>query len=363
LAASPCALIIAVVKGVHVTTVLQRVCWNTDAWRKASGETVDSGNPGKHGYGNEEWNFCTEDALDGNVFGWLYWPAKKFTGKHFQILFWTIRPPMKDWILVGAYHDASLATQNDLRKLGSFFRQEKIGKRRLAEVLSAVERPDHKRYAKKHPPTNAKDLKFKCPKNKVEIFQPYYSYKVLPKKFQSKNPRFKNPTIFEESISTLLKDAGKKFRARKDYVADPLVEDVYPRATAASLKVIVPRHKKLCNDFIGWLDDTGRKVLGREKNRVDVEFKDGSNFCRAELKTCYGITPRFALREALGQLLEYNYYGWRTTADRWFIVLDLPPSEHDLEYVRTLSMKKKLPLVLCWKSGTEFVEAPSSPNH
>jgi len=55
----------------RMTTILQRVCWNTDSWKKPSGETIDSGNPGKRGYGSEEWNFCTADELDGSVFGWL----------------------------------------------------------------------------------------------------------------------------------------------------------------------------------------------------------------------------------------------------------------------------------------------------
>lgn len=56
------------------------------------------------------------------------------------------------------------------------------------------------------------------------------------------------------------------------------------RVIDKALKMIVPRHKELCNKFISWLDSTGRVVLGREKNRVDLEFRDGTSFCRAELK-------------------------------------------------------------------------------
>lgn len=99
--------------------------------------------------------------------------------------------------------------------------------------------------------------------------------------------------------------------------------------------------------------------MGREKDQVDVEFKDGSKLCRAELKVCYGMTPTFAIREALGQLLEYNYYGWRFPADLWFIVLDSAPSEYDRKYVHRLSERKNLPLQLWWKSGSGFVNVPS----
>jgi hypothetical protein len=98
--------------------------------------------------------------------------------------------------------------------------------------------------------------------------------------------------------------------------------------------------------------------MGREKDRVDVEFKDRQLRCRAELKVCYGMATTMAIREAMGQLLEYNYYDWRTPADRWCIVLDQEPSDEDVKYIGTLSNKKRLPLVLCWKSRDGFNRVP-----
>jgi hypothetical protein len=70
------------------------------------------------------------------------------------------------------------------------------------------------------------------------------------------------------------------------------------------------------------------------------------------------MTTTLAIRDALGQLLEYNYYGWRTPADRWFIVLDSPPSEEDVKYMQTLSSKRRLPLFLCWQSDKNFKQIP-----
>jgi len=217
-----------------------------------------------------------------------------------------------------------------LRRLRALFEKAGVSNRRLSEAVG-----------------------------EVRIFQPQIPYRAMPERFRSKNPRFKNPTIFEESIERLLPAAFGKPHPSQYYVAHPLVEEVYPRATPASLKIITPRHKELCNEFIRWLDREGRWVVGREKGRVDVEFKDGSIFCRAELKVCYGMTPTFAIREALGQLLEYNYYGWRIPADRWLIVLDSAPTEHDREYVRRLSKRKNLPLQLRWRSGSNFVNRTS----
>ena len=185
-------------------------------------------------------------------------------------------------------------------------------------------------------------------------------YRVLPKKLQGKNvgARFTNPTLLTKRIIVSSRIVAGKSGPSLKYVSNPLLEDVYPRATPASIKMIVPRHKKLCNKFISWLNSTGRAVLSWEKDRVDVEFRDGTGLCRAELKTCYGMTTTLAIREALGQLLEYNYYGWRAPADRWFIVLDSPPSKEDVKYLQTLRGKKRLPLFLCWQSDKDFKQIP-----
>ncbi len=144
-----------------MTTVLQRVCWNIDSWTKPSGETVDSGNPGKHGFGNEEWNFCKEDKFGGYVFGWLHWSGKKVASEHFEILFWTIRPPeksekKKEWLLVGAYHDASLATEQDLEDLDSYFAKKRVYDRRKNEVRDVLRRPDQLKHLKSHPPAKGR---------------------------------------------------------------------------------------------------------------------------------------------------------------------------------------------------------------
>ncbi len=132
------------------------------------------------------------------------------------------------------------------------------------------------------------------------------------------------------------------------------MEEVYPRATPASLKTIYPRHKELSNQFVDWLRRKGKTVVGQERKRVDVEFKDNAYFCRAELKVCYGVKTIHGIREALGQLLEYNYYGSRTPADQWYIVLDTTPAEADVAYLRKLALEKLLPLSLCWRLKDDF---------
>jgi hypothetical protein len=337
-------------------SVLQRMCWNTNGWERPSGERCEGGDPAKQGYGNEEWNFCIDDALHGYVFGYLFWqPRKNLRHEHFQVLFWTRQPSPTQWLLVGAYRDASLATKDELQELDVFFDRERIYKRRLGEALGKVDRADQRRRRKIREgiPNSARHLRFKCPVEKVEIFQ---QRPPLPRVFggRSVGAYFARPTFLKKPVAiSSLHAAGSESPLK--HSPSRLLEDVYPRATPASLKMIYPRHKELSNQFVDWLRRNGKTtVVGQERKRVDVEFKDGACFCRAELKVCYGVKTTHGIREALGQLLEYNYYGSRTPAGQWYIVLDTAPAKGDIAYLRKLAREKLLPLSLCWKLKDDF---------
>lgn len=139
--------------------------------------------------------------------------------------------------------------------------------------------------------------------------------------------------------------------------AVPPADDGYLRATAASLKHILRRHATLGQHFSEWLKSRGCRDVVFERSRVDIEFSEDGQLCRAELKVCGAVGAIKALREALGQLLEYNYYGGRKRADRWYIVLDTQPSAEDRDYIRTLQSELRLPpLVLCWPEGKGFAQ-------
>jgi hypothetical protein len=136
----------------------------------------------------------------------------------------------------------------------------------------------------------------------------------------------------------------------------PLGEDEYLRASPSQRKVIVPRHKRLSNAFANWLEQHGYEKVRQEHGHIDLDFVEGRTSCRAELKVCYGINTRQAIREALGQLLEYNYYPQanRQPAEKWFVVLDERPSDADMEFLKTVRSVMKLSLSVCWRRGSTF---------
>lgn len=137
----------------------------------------------------------------------------------------------------------------------------------------------------------------------------------------------------------------------------PPADDGYLRATKASLERILRKHATLGRRFSEWLKERGSSDIVFERSRVDIEFSEDGQLCRAELKVSGGISTTKALREALGQLLEYNYYGGRKRADRWYIVLDTEPSVEDRDYIGILRSELRLPpLLLCWPEGKGFAQ-------
>jgi hypothetical protein len=338
--------------------MLQRLCWNSSGWRLPTGSSSEGGYPGEMGFGHEEWNFQTGDACDGNVYGYLYYSpskqARQKSGGHFQIAFWAFHPETHEKLLVGYYHDATLPTLGDYKRLDAYFRDQGIYDRRANELLAAV--PSLGVNRAREEVTNAVMkhwLSFKCPVDKVEVLSDYVP---LPDRVQGKSItlRFNRPTHVSEIPSTKeLKEITVEEHARIERRTTPLAEDGYYREFGARLKYILPRHNILSNQFSAWLRKKGHTDVRQEKSGVDIEFTSGSDLCRAELKVCYGVGTTKAIREALGQLLEYNYYGNREPAKRWFIILDQQPSSNDRSYVANLRTKVGLPLVLGWQEEPE----------
>ena len=138
-----------------------------------------------------------------------------------------------------------------------------------------------------------------------------------------------------------------------------LLEDAYYRESAARLKVIVPRHNQLSNSFCQWLKKVHGVNAVQERRCIDVQFKLGSQSVLAELKVCFGVGPTKSIREALGQLFEYNHYRSRKTADAWWIILDEEPSDADKTYIDVLRSERSLPLRLGWRHRSGFSFHPS----
>ncbi len=126
----------------------------------------------------------------------------------------------------------------------------------------------------------------------------------------------------------------------------------------------IPRsqaHKILSRKFRKWIRENYSERIRKERNGIDVEFMLGDDIVCVELKTKSDGTVREQIRDALGQLFEYNYYPGREVADQWIIGTDTKPKRKDLEYVDTLQECLPRRLTLIWEDKTGFRCHPSWP--
>ncbi|RKT44878.1 hypothetical protein [Thiocapsa rosea] len=329
--------------------ILQRVCWNTRGWQLPSGSTSESGFPGENGFGHEEWNFQLSDTWNKFVFPYTYLiPQKKILDEHqgkFNIGFFARHQEQHQWLFLGVHHNACLIADSDYPQIIKLFDKDGVFDRRADELLSATNRFKTKKAALKEVTDAFKTpfIRVKSPISDVE----YFAQPILIDK--PSNHRFKSFTYVDSfpSSSTNIPVSQS--------IRSALAEDGYYRETAAKLKLIIPKHNKLSNDFCQWLNKKGIPVK-QEENFIDVLFEVNNVSYIAELKVVYGIGTTKAIREALGQLLEYNYYPGRNTNKEWMIILDQTPLASDQSYVEKLITEIKFPLRIGWQTtkGFEF---------
>jgi hypothetical protein len=136
------------------------------------------------------------------------------------------------------------------------------------------------------------------------------------------------------------------------------IEDVYPRISPELKLIIKPLHRELANTFAKWLRLVHGITAVWERKQIDMMFDLGASCVLAELKIAYGGNTRNAIREAIGQILEYNHYPGRTCFDEWLLILDQSPSSKDLQFIQELRARCAVPLTLGWKSGETFLFHP-----
>ena len=144
--------------------------------------------------------------------------------------------------------------------------------------------------------------------------------------------------------------------------AELLSEEVYYRETPAMRKVITARHNGLSNEFRRWLARQFRIKAVQEEEQIDIRFTWKEQSVLVELKVCLGVGTTKSIREALGQVLEYNHYPKRTPAENWLIVLDEEPSPSDKQFIELLRAERLLPLCVGWRTRNGFSFHPSWPH-
>ncbi len=133
-----------------------------------------------------------------------------------------------------------------------------------------------------------------------------------------------------------------------------LEEAQYLRHSPAAMRLILRKHLTLSKQFKQWLGQKYDIQVTEEKSQIDATFESAGRRFLVEFKVAYDCNTKSAIREALGQILEYNHYPPRVSHDRWLLVLDTDPREQDLAFVKNLRERLYLPLSIGWLAGSEF---------
>ncbi len=342
--------------------MLQRVVWNTDGWCRPSGKTRDAGWAKEHGFGHEEWNFQIDDALHDEILGYIYYQSTpkrlEQLGNRFDVAFFTRDPDAKSWWIIGAWKGACLIPEDEVTRFDRWYEQRGIYTRRAREIAAAVNSLSLKEAnVEARTGLTERWTRWTVP---VQGVQPLPRSQWIALDPHSVGLRFRRPTFLKKWPIPATAPAPKVERApRWAYDAGtseqvPLAEDGYLRAGLSAQKWICQRHAMLSNALCRWLRANGYTGVRQEDAWVDLRFRRGATTYMAELKVCAGVPTRHAIREALGQLLEYNHYGWRTAHDVWWIVLDRAPNQTDCEYLARLRAAYGFEVSLAWQKGDGF---------
>lgn len=319
---------------------------------------VDNGFAGKHGFGYEEWNFNTNDLIDGLCYGYMYQTPKYFEGKKFNIFFFTKDNDGRDR-LIGLYKDAKFLSEKQRVTLEKKFKKSEIFIRRKQELMNLG---INKKLANNYILGKTEEEKFIFPLNisiapqKIILLdRPIlmsrlvkerlnYHYTTAEKITEKQNKLKILSSVFEGlSLTNLTLDDDKS-----------LNESSYIRSVNNNEeKLIKPLHNKLSNDFKKYLFNKDFINIEQEKNSIDLIAKRDNRTYMFELKVVNTPYVRHSIREALGQLLEYNYYPNRKKFNCLNIVLNRKPSELEIEWCKNLN-KIGMQFELFWQNCNIF---------
>ena len=111
----------------------------------------------------------------------------------------------------------------------------------------------------------------------------------------------------------------------------------------ASEHIMKFQHNQLSNELVNYLCDSGYTSVVTDEDFVDIKATDSvGKKLFFELKTA--TTVKNAIRQALGQLLEYNHYPNDNKADKLVIVTVLEPTKEDIQYLQGLRAVYQIPV-------------------
>lgn len=114
---------------------------------------------------------------------------------------------------------------------------------------------------------------------------------------------------------------------------------------------------ELSSRFVKWINSIGANNVTleqrcNERDRIDVAFELNKESTIAELKSLssYNKSAKRAIRAALGQLLDYQYFDRNTQKSKLWIVLDGKISQKEMDFISRINANHELSIVIIFET-------------
>lgn len=346
---------------------LKPVVWNDQGYKVPAGCRVTSGFAKKHGYGHEEWNNSDDNIWHG---------FRVFHTQTSQGLDSFAKQGELGLILTASHKGGQYAlgiatsvwgnSKDDMKLISLELGFEKRLDQ-LWEVESVRRVFSSKRELSTHWSKNCYWQQWKCPKEEFTWFES--PLKLNPKKltgkqkiierhgsFQTVSPEIalkivlgelgeNHPSVlwlttdeFDESMSKSVKPrSGEKLRKRYG-IANAPANHAYEYWVQGK-RSVNPHHATLQSKYVQFLRKDGASAIVQDDDFIDVQYldEDGCLYI-VEVKPTNTVSTKYAIRNAIGQLLEYAYKYTQSTDPRLEIVLGSKPSRDEIAFLHSLNI-------------------------
>ncbi len=129
-----------------------------------------------------------------------------------------------------------------------------------------------------------------------------------------------------------------------DHAAEILIQKKTGDVDAVKVEYTMTlMHNSLSNEMVKYLKCKGYTAVVTDKDFVDIQAIDPQGKkIYFELKTA--DTVKLSIRQALGQLLEYNHYPDKNSADKLIIVTRTEITRQDIQYLTGLRSRYNIPV-------------------
>jgi hypothetical protein len=314
-----------------------RLCWNTRKWICPSGDASEIENvntyAAKMGFGHEEWLFNFNWLVDGWKYSFLQ-PINRslahLKGKTIDVRLFTVGGT-KGWFYVGEIDKCQVLTEEQARHALDQFSargwlqdmEEHV--RAVGGDTSGLQGSD---------PCNVFNIRFR--KKTAELYDP-----PVP---VDDGDAIRDITRYSLIPATSVPRVNEEWPTRVAATKERPTGKIHRKGVAGEDVELV--HNAMQEKLAAALEAKyGKGAVVKEEGFVDIKLWDGKRLVFVEIKA--DPRPRCALREALGQLLEYEFAAAADGQTPTELVVAAPgelSSQLDLDYLHHLQARWSLPI-------------------